>query len=459
MKKKNFLLQLLLFVFIHFFCQQPVIAEVNLTVGPSDGTNSLRLGRVGMGMVNRKELRVRITSTDGKQYQVFQRLEGPIMNEKGESLDLNAVEMASQSGSNASGTLYLQNISRLSFGEDLLYTSGRNGESDSFLVAYSARPDLMNINGNLFGKLVFTVRAIGESSQDQAYIDLFLDGVSNWKASVEGRAAPDRVRVKDTDIKAGTGNVIKVAFSGNSNQEVKVYQDIEALPRNEKGEELRPDALMFSVEADSEKNIRVQGLTGLRTGRTLLYSGFAVEDRFLIFFLPDAENAALEEAGIYIGKVRYVVESGRGAEEFMMDVEYQVQPVFNMEVSFPSEGVRFPNVLPTNPPADREVVVTVRSNLHVPYQVVQSVGTLMTNEKGQEIGKDAFTMRVELPPGQKGRGKFPEYVPVETGDFAIFSSDSAGSSASFKVIYRLTGYSQMFPGNYAVPVKFSLNQN
>jgi hypothetical protein len=452
--------KLFLCLFVLFLCgQQPVFADLGISVNPLDGSNSLRFGRVLSNLDNAKQVRVRVSATDGKQYQIFQRVLEPIINEKGDVLDLKAMTTVTQANSNASGTLYLQNTDSLSFGDQLLYTSGRGGESDSFIVAYSVDPGVIKASGSFTGRLLLTVRELGGSSQDQASINVFLDNPSNWNASIAGGHTPERVRVKDSDTSEKTADFVKVAFSGNSGQEVRVYQEVMSMPQNIGGKEFLPDALLLTVNGQTQQNIRVSGATTLRPGRTLLYSGQEAEDNFVVSYFWDADKVRELDAGTYTGKIRLIVEGNGSAEERLIDLEAQVQPTFSLDASLPSGGVRFTHVLPTNPPEDREVVVTVNSNLQKSYQVLQSFQTPMTNEQGKEIGKDNFLIKVEIPAGQKGRTRFNDFTPVETGDYPIFFSDTEGSAAFFKVVYRLKVSSQASPGNYSAPVKFSLNQN
>ena len=48
------------------------MAAVSLSITPLDGTNSLRLENVATGLTNKKEVRVRITSTSGNRRRARQ---------------------------------------------------------------------------------------------------------------------------------------------------------------------------------------------------------------------------------------------------------------------------------------------------------------------------------------------------------------------------------------------------
>ena len=103
-----------------------------------------------------------------------------------------------------------------------------------------------------------------------------------------------------------------------------------------------------------------------------------------------------------------------------------------MNITPPPGGVSFTHVLANSPPQDKEVMVTVLSNLHKPYQVIQDFQTNMTNQQGKEFNSKYFTIQVEIPSGQKGQTNFTEFSPVQTGEYPVFSSDARGSGATFK---------------------------
>ena len=451
----------LLFWFILSFLAQgsAFSATLNLTVNSVDGSNSLRLGRVVSGLDNNKELRIRISSDTTSQYQVFQRVVEPVMNEKGETLDLRAIQTATVLGSNSAGTLYLQNADSLSFSDQLIYTSGRGGEGDALTVAYAVRPDLMNAAGNFSGKIAFTVRSAGGGNQDQVLMNVYLDSTSDWKTSVVGGKLTERVHIKDTDTTDKTADYVKVSFAGNMGKEVRVYQEIENLPQDVAANEIAADAVRFFAAGSSAQGIRAVDPAPLTRTKTLIYAAQKPADDFLVYFMMDSVEGPLQTAGLYKAKMKFTVETDDARQEFPIDLECEVQPLFSMDMAFPPEGVSFANVLPTNPPVEKEVTVTVRTNLHKPYQVTQNMASAMANEKGNVVKKDYFTFQVQVAPGGKGLTKYAEFSPMQVGDVAVFSSDSQGNPAQFKVIYRLQGYTQMSGGSYAAPIRFSVNQN
>jgi hypothetical protein len=380
-----------------------------------------------------------------------------LTNQQGQSVNLQAIEAQTLPNSNASGTLYMQNAAPLNYGEQLIYTSANAGESDSFIVGYVLRPELLNAQGDFIGKLIFSARSMQEGVESQGLVDVFLKSKSAWKSSVEGGHSLKQIRVTDTD---GDKNAdfIKASFSGNPGQDVRIYQEFEQVPVNEAGQEFDLNALQMNMTGNTA-GLKNRGLSRVEPVRSLIYTGHTPEDTFIVSFLMDRDKIPGHAPGLYRGKLKYIVETDSGREEFPIDVQLKVQAVFTLEVSAPSEGLTFSRIFAGTPPQEKEITVTVRSNLGKPYQVLQNFQAPMTNEKGSEFDNKYFTFKVEIPNGQKGRTRFNEFLPVEKGDYPVYSSDGKGSSVAFKIIYQMQGYAQMSPGTFLAPVMFSLNQN
>ena len=86
------------------FAPSVSFAAVSISVSPADGSSSLKLEQSYLGLDNKKDVRIRVTSTDGKRYQVFSRVLEPIINDKGESLNVQSISLATMANSNTSGT-------------------------------------------------------------------------------------------------------------------------------------------------------------------------------------------------------------------------------------------------------------------------------------------------------------------------------------------------------------------
>ena len=180
-----------------------------------------------------------------------------------------------------------------------------------------------------------------------------------------------------------------------------------------------------------QKDYVFRDLSPLGTNRTLIYSSNKDEDNFVIYFLVNADQVQQQDAGSYTGKIKYIVETDQGKQEFPIDIQCDIPPVFSMNVTPPPGGVSFTHVLANSPPQEKEVMVTVLSNLHKPYQVLQDLQTNMTNKQGKEFDNKYFNIQVEIPSGQKGQTNFTEFSPVQTGEYPVFSSDAHGQRGHF----------------------------
>jgi len=222
------------------------------------------------GEANKKEIHIRISSTNGARYQVFQKVLEPMMDEQGNVLNLQAVSTETLPNSNASGTLYLQNSDHLSMGDQLVYSSSQSGENDGFIIGYVVDPNLVNGTGTFRGRLTFTVRA-QDGSTDEASVDVFLQTSPSLKATVKGGHSLNAVHVHATDTTQNTADFVNISFSGNSGQSIRVYQEVDTFPQNESDEELGTNVLELDAQGQTE-GLRMNGPSSLGRNRILVYS-------------------------------------------------------------------------------------------------------------------------------------------------------------------------------------------
>ena len=146
-------------------------ASLNLTVTPYEGM-SLRFGEVNSNSYINKEVKIRITSTDGVQYRLRQRLLEPVVSDKGEILNEGVLSFYTVRGTNAAGSLYQDILRSLSTRDEILYTSNRAGDSDSFVVVYSIDGKKISQRGSFRGKILYTLESIGGASSKTYILDL-----------------------------------------------------------------------------------------------------------------------------------------------------------------------------------------------------------------------------------------------------------------------------------------------
>lgn len=451
---KRFALLILGCVFFH---STVCFASVSLSVNPLTGGNSLRFGRVGsQGQVS-KEVKIRITSTDDKQYQVYQRLNNQLTNELGQSIAHNSVKSYAISGSNAFGALYNQNQEAINSSDQLLYTSSQNGDSDSFTIVYTVNPAEIDGGGNYFGKILYIVRPFGSGSQDQAFLNVYLDIKGDLEFRVEGSSLGNAVRLSSKDSK--NSGYAKLIYDGNIGNEIKIYQEVNQLPVDQSFNELESGALDFYIQSDSSKAMtNYNSQSDLPRGRKLIYTSEEGKGEIYVHYVLDQAKLQMQKSGQYRSHVMLTIESGSVVKSEEINLEVEVLPVFELEIVLPPEGMRFDNLLPMNPPQVKEIGVRVRTNLGKPYTVNQIVNSPMTNENGQTIVNENFSLRGEVVGDSKGKFQYTQYEPVKADQESIFISDNKGSPAEFKVFYRLKPYPEMMAGSYSTSIVYSLGE-
>lgn len=434
----------------------PAEAALGLNVNPSDGGNTLRLGRVDGIIEATKSVKLRITSDEGKQYQVFQRLEDSLTNERQNILDSQTLNSYALSGSNASGTIYAQYNEPLGPADQLVYTSAPDGQSDTLTLIYTVNAERINASGNFIGRIAYVVRSLGGGSQDQTVLNVYLEASGDLKIRVEGAQSPDSIRLELTGH-SNKEDGVKVSFSGNAGDEIAVYQEVQNFVQNEAGTEINNSSLLFATSG-AQGELYHPSPEALGHKRVLIYRSKEAEDEFSVNFSLDPQTLGGLKAGLYRGRIVWTVESSQGPKDFPLDIEIKIEPIFELAVALPPQGVHFARVLPTDPPQEEEVKVTVKTNLGKPYAVMQNVSTPLTTAKGEAIKKDFFTFKTELLERSTGRSGATEFTPVDVGETPVFFSDREGSPTEFKVIYRLKSYPGIAAGDYTAPIVFSLGE-
>jgi len=434
-----------------------VFAAFNLDVSPVEGGNSIRFGRVDLPSSINQEVRIRVTSSEETQYQIFQRISEPFRNERGESLDFDAIVVSSLPGSNSSGTIELQTVEQLNYAEQLVYTSSNNGISDSFVLVYQVNPDRIKTSGDFSGQIIYTVRPIGGGSHEEVVLNAFLEISSELSVRTETSTGSDLIRLSS----AGTAfkdDYFKLSIAGNRGNQLKVYQEVVRFPADETNQELDTDTLELSATGGDNGEVHLGEGQAFSRKKTLVYSSDAAEDEVWINYQLNQKKKTPQKSGRFSGRVIYSVESAVFSQEFPVDVEVEIEPVFELSTEYPPEGMKFTRFLPNSEPQYKEVIVTVKSNNGKPYWVSQNLSTSLSNEKGDQIEGDHFTLKQEILDNGDGKVENNDFTPIKTGDSALFYSDKSGSPVKFKVVYRLRPYQGMQPGDYQTSVVYTLGE-
>jgi hypothetical protein len=430
-------------------------ASIRIDVSPIGGGNSLRFGRVDHPSFSNQEVRIRISSDDNQQYQIFQRVQSPLTNERNETLDPRSLLNSSLGGSNGSGTLYLQDSEPMSYSEQLIYTSNETGFNDSFTLVYQINTDEIRSFGNFSGQILYSVRSFADGGEDEVVLNVFFDAGGNLTVETkltEGDAF--QLGTAQSDKKDAS---LTMLYRNNPGSQVEIYSDWIQPPVNELGQPINPDALQLQLISQTDEELKFQDASKVEKVYKKIYSSTASEDDVQIRLLINEKALALVEAGAFRGTLRFTLKTMSAEKIQDVQLELTVAPIFELVVTLPTEGMSFSHLVPDSPPQMREVNAVVRSNLRKPYQVSQQMVQFLTNENGGKLDAGRFSYRQEIISGE-GKVEHEEFSPVEEGQSTLIYSDREGGPIDFRVIYRIEPYPGMDAGNYQTQIVYSLSE-
>ncbi len=435
-----------------------VFAAMNLAVVPVEGGESIRFGRVDKNSYVSREVRIRINSTDGVQYELRQALLEPLTSDTGMTLNEGVVKYYTVRGTNAYGSLYGDTVRNLSVREDVLYTSNTTGTSDSFTVVYVADGKALVHSGHFRGRIIYTLEPRGGGSPQHVIMNVDLDAEAGIDVSIKTSSGASQISLETTSPE--TEKDFLVFNLGTSiGESFRVYQKLESGLQSSLGKILPPGLVKFFLSGARNGEMYYRSPACLMGEEVLIYSSVSGrEDSFQINFFLDESKIEEAEAGSYRGRITYTLEGRSIHRTFTVDIEVRIHKVFNMDI-IAEDGLTFSHLAPNTPPQERAVEIKVKTNLSRPYQVTQIVPEPMTDRRGRIIPERFFQMKVEPEEKDKGEAKFLDFTPVKTGSTVIFTSNDKGDPASFRVIYRLLPSLEIPPGNYSAQVTYSLSEN
>jgi len=447
-------------IFLLFIvCLTPVYGAVSLSVSPMDGGSSLRFSRSDVQSRLGHEVRVRITSNDSTQYQVFQRWAQPLSpTGAGSGFERDFLKFYGLSGSNGAGTLYGNIPDFISLSDQLVYTSSGNGTSDGFILVYQVDPDRLQVSGEYIGRLLLTVRPIGSAQSSEVYVDVFVDADIAFRFEVRGSRGYDTIHLVKGVEPGRIQDEVSFAFEGNTG-EIRVYQEVlDPIALVSDKTELAKGSVLFRGVGVTD-GLSVEMPATLDFGRQLIYRSWNSQDQWDMEYSLKLDQTFPIYAGEYRSRLRYIVERpGLPATEYDFGLEMEIEPRLEIHMTFETGGVVFDKLYPGSPPQDRKVVVRVDSNIKRPYAVIQRVSGPMQNEKQQLMEKGYFNVKTVLDPGIPGRVRLPDFEDVSEQDTYLYFSDADGSPAQFEVIYRVMPYRDMTPGDYRAEITYTLEE-
>lgn len=429
--------------------------SLNLSVSSLEGSNAVRFGRADLQTPTSKELRVRISATGGEQYQVFQRIVEPFVNEQGMTYDEPFLQYYGLAGSNSAGTIFGQAPEFIFRSDQLIYSSSQAGDADAFTLYYCVDPQKLKASGRFFGKIIFTARPIGSGNQSEAFLDVYVDSSGELKVDVRSSHGGEVIRLGTAGLDQKE-DIVNINFTGNQGKTLRVYQEVEEFPRNEKNDYFPNQVIKYVVEGNANSNIRISSPEYLTNKPEMIYESGLSTDTFTVHYLLPEDGKEPLKAATYKGRVRYRIDDGQGEKVFLVELEVNVNPFFELSLNMISGNIHFSHLIPDEPPQFKEVEVDVKSNLGKPYMVVQKILDLLRNTAGEKIDEKFFTFKEQNEEGQLGKVSQTDFVPFAIGEKSIFFSDAQGSSTKFKMIFRLQPYRGMAPGDYSAAIQYSL---
>lgn len=435
----------------------PVQTNAAITISPIEGGTSLQFSSQDVLSQTGREIRVRVTSSGGQQYQVFQRWIQPLSSNMGGFPGRDVLRFYGLSGSNGSGTLYGHVPEYIGMTDQLVYTSSPSGMGDSFTLVYQIDPDRLNVSGQLTGRLMLILRPIGSGEVEDAFLDVLVDADLGLDIAVSGDRGIQAIRL-NTRAPDEYTDIVRFVINGNAGP-LRIYQEIlNPIVSLEDQTPLPKGALRVSGSGYTD-GVKFTGSADVDGNRTLIYESQRREDEWALQYELASSDLTPLKAGTYQGRIRYEIESGQIQKSFDFDVDIRVEPVFELSFTFPDGPVAFSKIFPGSGPQERSVLVTVDSNLQKPYVVSQKTPGRLRNEHGNTLESGYFMLKTTAPDELKGGLKFPEFTPVSIEDEqTLFISDRQGSPAEFNVFYRLVPYSDMSPGHYQTEITYSLGE-
>jgi len=141
--------------------------------------------------------------------------------------------------------------------------------------------------------------------------------------------------------------------------------------------------------------------------------------------------------------------------------------LFDMSVTQMEGGfdLRFGTLQPTDFKLARQMTVRVNSDIGKPYRVFQQLTQPLSTPQGQPLDPSQFQMYALQGSNTRGTLIYRQEEPVDASQDLVYTSDAAGNSDSFQLVYTITPKVGQIPGSYygrmsmiLVPVDAVLSQ-
>lgn len=463
--RKEIFIVLCIAVFAAVFCYKGFADTFTIDVVPEDNSTTLNLtplSAIRGGEEKTVTVSIEVISDLAERYEVRQQMLDFLQNEDGVRLDPCVVIFHTLQGSNRGGSLLLEEQVNLDTSENVVYSSAEGGERDKFTVIYSVKGNLINSSGKFQGRIRYSLvprGGNGKGIEQEKILDVYLEAKKEEsEIDVEtSSGSADRLV-----LSAENGEIngrIDLKLKGLSEEICTLTQTVAQNFRDEKEEEIPLDIVKFSLFSQRGES-NYSSFTPLERN-LLVYSSKrgVTEDEIAVNFTVDKEKIYNLESGKFTAKFEYKLRTPQGDEKVIpLEIELEVMPVFEVEI-IPEEGgsgISFSDLRPDSPPAEKEIIVEVKTNRKKPYIVVQNLKTPLTNDNGDVIPLEYFSIKEERDSGELGEIVFQEKTAVKLGDIDIFVSDVQGRPAKFKVKYCLDIPVDLKGGHYFTSISYSL---
>lgn len=436
-------------------------ALFQVSASPRRGGQTIRFEKnEAGGLLRNEEVTIAAETDQGVQYQILQYQYEPLTSEFGHSLPAGSFIVFSPS--NTIGTLRTQLETPVAMGQSAIYTSNSSGDSDEFVLVYNVRVPENQPGGIYRSRLSFTMEPVSAQaglSPSTVHLEIRVEIIPQFRIVIQSASASPALDLGTIrDGKSSATELLRVHVDGNASGPYRLLVQLPELLTSEKGEVLDAESLL--VSASGGKN----GSLGLSATPSPLDSSVATfyrsseyggsEDIELAF---TATPQAMQKSGTYTGNLVFRVDSESSAvprEIIHIPVRLKIEPIFSLETKTPGGGLNFGKFRTGFEKQQRQVELSVRSNLGEPYQVTQIVSRKMTSSEGGTLPPDQFL--VKATPTKTGAVSFSSSQPVKEGEMVLFASDKNGTPEIILLDYELTVPQGSKSGAYSSEIKYSI---
>lgn len=442
---------------------QTAEAAFQLSVVPRRGGRTIRFENANPGaLLRNEEVTVSMTTDRNAQYRIYQTVYQPLTNEFGNVIPQGTFIMFSPSS--PGGTLRTQLETPVTMGQMPIYISNAAGTSDEFVLVYNVRVPEDQPGGIYRTQLTLTaelVNAQGGVSPSTITMDVRVEINPTFRIKVvseKGLRSLDLGHISKERKQASES--LKFEVESNIGTTYKVYQQLSS-PL------VSPDGAMLDEEV-----FKVNGVGGplgtlaigqnaipVSQAKSLVYTSSAAGAGDIWQLQFTAQPDTSQKAGVYTGTLTITVESQSpytsSVQSILVPIRIEVDTIFYLDTEVQKgSNLHFGTFKLPGEKHEKQVLITVHSNIGQPYQVTQILPRKLMSETGVVMPKESFTFFGAE--AQTGVLAAMSPRPITEGESVVFTSDSKGSPEKFLLNYELALPKDARSGSYSSEVKYSI---